>query len=344
MATLADVARLAGVTKATVSYVINKKGRVSEQTRRRVEEAIRLLDYRPNLLARGLADGRTRILALVINSITNPFYAEFADDVQAAARERGYYLLLYSSAQSDHETSQEALSHLYSLIDGLLVTKSAVANSEVQRAAQHAVPVVLCLGWTGAEQAGLFSLVYYDHFRAGKLAAEYLVQLGHRDIGVLLPEGHHSLRLEGFRSALEEAGVTITSLRVIFCPDDTIQSGYRAAQSLLSEPGRPTAVFATNDLLAIGAMDATVDAGLRVPGDLSVVGFDDIQLASQVRPSLTSVALPRKELAVKAIELLAEHIEGKDGKGENPNPLPCQIMLTPHLVVRQSTAPPSYSD
>ena len=146
----------------------------------------------------------------MINSITNPFYAEFADEVQAAARERGYYLLLYSSAQSDQETSQEALSHLYSLIDGLLVTKSAVAGSEVQRAAQHAVPVVLCLGWTGAEQAGLFSLVYYDHFRAGKLAAEYLVQLGHRDIGVILPEGHHSLRLEGFRSALGEAGAEIT--------------------------------------------------------------------------------------------------------------------------------------
>src|SRR5215210_8089358 len=187
MATLADVAKLAGVTKATVSYVINKKGTVSEKTRRRVEAAIQTLDYQPNLLARGLADGRTRILALAINAITNPFYAEFAEEVQLAARQRGYYVLLYSAGEVELDGPQQALAHLYSLIDGLLVTKLAVPGSEVQRASDRGIPVVLCLGWTGAEQAGLFPLVYYDHFQAGKLAAEHLLQLGHHKLAVILP-------------------------------------------------------------------------------------------------------------------------------------------------------------
>src|SRR5205085_1361531 len=154
----------------------------------------------------GLADGRTRILALAINAITNPFYAEFAEEVQLAAQQRGYYVLLYSVEQTAQDAPQQALAHLYSLIDGLLVTKSAVSNAEVQRASQHQIPVVLCLGWTGDEQAGQFPLVYYDHFQAAKLAGEHLLQLGHRKFAVILPAGHHSLRLSGFRSALDAAG------------------------------------------------------------------------------------------------------------------------------------------
>jgi DNA-binding LacI/PurR family transcriptional regulator len=332
MATLADVARLAGVTKATVSYVINNKGTVSEKTRKKVEAAIQLLDYQPNLLARGLSDGRTRILALVINTITNPFYAEFAEEVQLAARQRGYYVLLYSAGQPD--VPQQALVHLYSLIDGLLVTKSAVPGSEVQRAADRGIPVVLCLGWEGDEQGRLFPLVYYDHFQAGKLAGEHLLQLGHRQCAIILPAAHHSLRLDGFRAAFAAAGRDLAPAMIAHCATATIQSGYDAARRLLALPSRPTAIFATNDLLAIGAMDATVDQGLRVPEDLSVIGFDDIQLASQVRPSLTSVALPRKDLAIQAVELLLQYIDGKD-----PAPAPEHLLLTPHLVARQSTAP-----
>lgn len=336
MATLADVARLAGVTKATVSYVINHKGTVSEKTRERVESAVRMLDYQPNLLARGLSAGHTRILALMVSAITNPFYAEFADEVQFAARRRGYYVLLYSAGHADLDAPEQALGHLYSLIDGLLVTKSSVPNSEVQRAHARGIPVVLCLGWTGEEQAGVFPIVYYDHFQAGKLAAEHLLQLGHRRCAVIMPASHHISRFDGFRSALAVAGIDLPPACVQTYADDTIQTGYCAAQSLLALPERPTAIFATNDLLAIGAVDAIVDSGLHVPGDVSVVGFDDIHLASQVRPSLTSVALPRKELAASAVDLLLGYVEGKDGE-----PSPQQVALTPHLVARQSTAPPS---
>ncbi len=336
MATLADVARLAGVTKATVSYVINNKGTVSEKTRQRVLAAIDQLDYQPNLLARGLSDGRTRILALVINTITNPFYAEFAEEVQLAAQQRGYYLLLYSAGPAEPDGPQPALAQLYSLIDGLLVTKSAVSPTEVERATQRGIPVVLCLGWTGEEQAHLFPLVYYDHFQAGRLVAEHLLQLGHRQCAVILPAPHHSPRFQGFQEALAAGGAALAPAFIQGCAEDTIQGGYDATQALLALPTRPTAIFATNDLLAIGAMDAIIDRGLRVPADLSVIGFDDIHLASQVRPSLTSVALPRKELALRAVDLLMQYIENKD-----PAPAPQQLVLTPHLVVRQSTAPPA---
>ncbi len=335
MTTLADVARLAGVTKATVSYVINNTKSVSETTRKRVEEAIQALDYHPNLLARGLSRGHTRILALALNAITNPFYAEFAEEVQLAARRYDYYLLLYSTGQRDVKAPKQALKHIYSLIDGLLVTKSAVPSSEVQRAAQLGIPVVLCLGWTGVEQEGLFPLVYYDHFQAGRLAAEHLLQLGHRRCAVIVPAPHHSPRFNGFRTLLAEAGADLAPEFIQVCSEDTIASGYESAQALLSLPQRPTAIFATNDLLALGAMDAVLDRGLRVPDDISIVGFDDIDLASQVRPSLTSVALPRRELAVKAVELLIRQIEHADQKM-----LPQNLVLTPRIVARQSTAPP----
>lgn len=338
MTTLADVARLAGVTKATVSYVVNHKGTVSEKTRKKVEAAIQTLNYQPNLLARGLSDGRTRILGLVINTIANPFYAELAEEVQRAARKRGYHVLLYSTAQTD-SGAQEALTPLYSLVDGLLLTRAAVPQQELQRASERGIPLVLCLGWEGDEQARQFPLVYYDHYLGGSLAAEHLLQLGHRRCGVIIPAPHHTPRLEGFRATLAAAGAGVAPPLIQACADATIGDGYQAAEALLAMPHPPTAVFATNDLLAIGAMDAIVDHGLRVPDDLSVVGFDDIHLASQVRPSLTSVALPQKELAGLAVELLMEYIEGQDRAATPQN-----LRLTPHLVVRQSTAPPALVD
>ena len=182
------------------------------------------------------------------------------------------------------------------MIDGLLVTKSAVPNSEVDRAVRRGIPVVLCLGWTGAEQESRFPLVYFDHYEAGRLAAEHVLGLGHRRCAVIMPAMHHAPRLEGFRAVLAEAGLDLPPAFIQACADDTIQNGYEAAGAILSHAERPTAIFATNDLLAIGAIDAIIDLGLRVPGDISVVGFDDIQLASQIRPHSLRWRSPARSL------------------------------------------------
>src|SRR5262249_24652616 len=169
--------------------------------------------------------------------------------------------------------------------------------------------------------------------------ADYLLRLGHRRCAVIAQTPHHAPRIDGFQAALAEAGSASAEAVVERCAEATIRSGSEAAESLLARPRRPTAIFATNDLLAIGAMDAIFDHGLRVPTDLSVVGFDDIALAAQVRPSLTSVALPRQELATKAVELLMRCIDGDIQAAPPP-----RLCLTPHLVARQSTAPPPAPD
>lgn len=332
MTTLDDVARHVGVTSATVSNVITGKGSVSENTRERVFAAIEELGYQPNLVARGLARKKTFTLALVLLTIANPFYAEIAEEIERVARQHSYQLLLCNT-HKDTTIGREHLKALSSRwVDGLLVMGGSLSVPDMLAAArrgQRGQPLVLCVPSENEQNVAL-PVVAIDFHHAGELAAQHLLELGHHRTAVIVEAPSHTLRLEGFRMALATSGVALHTEYVQY-GDSTMQSGYQGAEALLALPIRPTAIFATNDLMALGAVEAALDHGLRVPGDLSVVGLDDIMLGAHVRPPLTTVAIPKQELAKQAIELLLRYIDGAESE-------PVSLTVRPHLVVRHSTA------
>ncbi len=332
MTTLDDVARHVGVTSATVSNVITGKGSVGENTRARVFAAIEELGYQPNLVARSLARKKTFTLALVLLTIANPFYAEIAEEIERVARQHGYQLLLCNT-HKDTTIGREHLKALSSRwVDGLLVMGGSLSVPDMLAAArrgQRGQPLVLSVP-SEHEQNVALPVVDIDFHHAGELVARHLLELGHHRTAVIVEAPSHTLRLEGFRTALATSGVALPTEYVQY-GDSTMQSGYQGTEALLALPIRPTAIFATNDLMALGAVEAALDQGLRVPGDLSVVGLDDIMLGAHVRPPLTTVAIPKQELAKQAIELLLRYIDGVESE-------PVSLTVRPHLVIRNSTA------
>ncbi|MGF6372617.1 LacI family DNA-binding transcriptional regulator [Paraburkholderia sp. MM5482-R1] len=344
MPTLSEVARHAGVTPATVSNVLRKRGRVGETTRQRVLEAVAALGYRPHLAARALAEGRAPTLALMVSSIANPFYPEFALAVERAARTSGHFVIICNT-NDDPLSGRAYLDQIAgTLSEGVLVTNANLDFADLHETEARGTPVVLCMWERPTEPPGL-PCVAVDFRLAGKLAGEHLLELGHRRFGAIVGSkvsGIHVARFEGFVDALRAAGVTRNRVRHAA---DTIHGGYLAARALLEADPQLSAIFATNDLPALGAMHAAADLGLRVPHELSVIGITDIQLARESRPALTTVAVPTVEVAGLAVELLRELIEtsyGQPGRAarDMPAPVPMRISSEPKLVVRASTAAP----
>ncbi len=326
MPTVIDVARKALVTPGTVSNVITGKRPVSVGTRARVLAAMEELDYRPNLLARGLVQQRTQTIALLIPNITNPFYPEVAEEVERMVKAQGYHLFLVCHTL-DAAVERDHLDALIGrMVDGLLIVPGTANLADVK----DRLPVVLLLS-EESQSAESLPTVAIDFRHAGELAARHLLDLGHRRVAAVPELPFHASRLEGFRTTLAAAGVTLAD-ECVRVGASTVESGYRAAADLLALPQRPTAVFATNDLMALGVMEAAADVGLRVPRDLSIVGLDDIMLGAHVRPSLTTIAVPKRQLAAEATDLLLRHIE--EGLRSPP-----PVVVRPHLVVRRSTAP-----
>ncbi|NIF77473.1 LacI family transcriptional regulator [Paraburkholderia sp. Cy-641] len=344
MTTLSEVARHAGVTPATVSNVLRKRGRVGETTRQRVLDAVKALGYRPHLAARALAEGRAPTLALMVSSIANPFYPEFALAVERAARTSGHFVIICNTNENPL-TGRAYLDQIAgTLSEGVLVTNANLDFVDLHATEARGTPVVLCMWERPNEPPGL-PCVAVDFRLAGELAGTHLLALGHRRFGAIVgskAQGIHAARYEGFVDALRAGGVAKNRVRHAA---DTIHGGYLAARALLEADPQLTAIFATNDLPALGAMHAAADLCLRVPHDLSVVGITDIQLARESRPALTTVAVPTVEVAGLAVELLRELIEssyGPAGRAANkaPGPAPMRVSSAPKLVVRASTAAP----
>ncbi|WP_144110397.1 LacI family DNA-binding transcriptional regulator [Paraburkholderia sp. BCC1886] len=340
MPTLSEVAQHAGVTPATVSNVLRNRGRVGETTRQRVLEAVEALGYRPHLAARALAEGRAPTLALMVSSIANPFYPEFALAVERAARTSGHFVIICNTNE-EPLTGRAYLDQIAgTLSEGVLVTNANLDFADLHATQTRGTPVVLCMWERPNEPPGL-PCVAVDFRLAGQLAGEHLIELGHRRIGAIVGSkaaGIHAARYAGFVDALREAGVPRSRVRY---EPDTIQGGYDAARELLEADPQLTAIFATNDLPALGAMHAAADLGLNVPADLSVIGITDIQLARESRPALTTVAVPTVEVADLAVSLLRELIESSYGQaGHDPATVPMRISSAPQLVLRASTGAP----
>ena len=339
MLTLFDVAQRAGVTTATVSNVIRGKGSVGHATAERVRAIILELGYRPNLTARALAEGRSPTLALLVSSIANPFYPEFARAAEQAARHAGHFLLVCHT-DADPDIGLAYLDRVSSgLAEGIIAMAGNLRPHDLAAVARRGVPVVLVM-WEQSEETMHLHAVPVDFLMAGRLAAEHLLALGHRNIGVVSganPEGimAHSQRHRSFIATVAAAGLDLPERRIEF-DTDTIDGGFRAANVLLRRDPSVTALFATNDLLAIGAMQAATALGREVPRTLSVIGVTDIHLAAQMRPALTTVSIGTVSVAETAIRLLLGLIKHVPATPEICRAPP------PMLIRRGSTAPPPH--
>ncbi|WP_035053156.1 LacI family DNA-binding transcriptional regulator [Andreprevotia chitinilytica] len=335
MVTLAEVAKHADVTPATVSNVLRNRDKVRPKTVERVLAAIKELGYRPNLTARALAEGRSATLALMVSNIANPFYPEFVLEAERAARRAGQFLLVCNT-DDDAETSRAYLNQIAgTLAEGVLVMNTELDMAELCQSAAGGTPLVLCMWENPAEPPTDLPCVAVDFPLAGRLAAEHLLTLEHRDIGIIVGNGCgglQSARYQGFLNALTTAGVTQPESRIVEV-QDTLDEGFKAATTLLENDPNITALFATNDLMAIGAMQAALVLGKRVPEDVSVIGITDIALAHQMRPSLSTVAIDTHAIAGECVKLLLEIIKDP---GNGPRMV---LAPAPQLVARDSTGP-----
>ncbi len=328
MSTLNDVARIAGVTAATVSNVLSGRVPVREATRQRVLAAVEAIDYRPNMVARGLARGKTYTIALLIPSLANPFFSEVVEEIERIADARDYQILLALS----HGNPSQGSRHLERLagrwVDGFIIIGNAAPTSDAIALAETGKPVILSV-WNGSGIPHTLPIVDIDFHSAGALATQHLLEMGHQRIATILELPVQTTRLAGFQSILNRAGITVPQGYLRY-GDSSFESGYREMHALLALKTPPSAIFAGNDAMAMGAMQAIDDAGLRIPADIAVVGVDDIMEAEHTYPPLTTVHIPKRELARIAVESVLSSIK------EDAPPL-TNTLISPYLVIRQST-------
>lgn len=340
---ITDVAREAGVSIATVSRVLNGSDYpVKPDTRARVLAASKKLDFRPNDLARGLLLKKTRTIGLIVPDIANPYYPALLRGIEDVASAELYSVLFCNTDRRGDKSEHCVNSLLQKRVDGIIVAGGGTDFTHASRTfAAYGAQVVLI----GRHRAKLPS-VQIDNVQAARGATDHLIDLGHRDIACVsgpLALTSFEDRLSGYRRSLEDHDIGWDDRLIREAKADE-RSGYDAALSLLEGYPRPTAIFAGNDRMAIGALAAASDLELDVPRDVSIAGIDDIAMASYVRPALTSVALPMNEIGATAmrlmLELLNEAAGADDGK-RSPSARERTIRLPTRLVVRDSSGPAS---
>lgn len=331
MATIKDVAALAGVSFTTVSHVMNQTRPVSAPVEAKVRAAIRQLNYVPSGVARSLRARATGTIGLLVPNNTNPYFAELARGIEDYCERSGYCVFLCNS-DDDARKQQSYLRVLREKrVDGLIVASAGDDAVLVDLLAATRVPVVM----VDRQIAGLVAdAVQIDHEAGAYLATRHLLELGHREIGCIGgPPGMDvsALRLNGFKRAMQESGLTLGPYSIV-ASDFSSHGGYDAAKRLF-ETVKPTGIFAGNDMMGIGALRAAAERGLRVPQDVSVVGFDDIELGRYVFPALSTVGQPILSLGEATAQTLLDRIAGTL-EGE-----PHRQVLPPGLTVRESTGP-----
>jgi len=327
--TIKEVARLAGVSIKTVSRVVNGAAYVSDETRRRVARAIERLGYRPNALARGLVTRRSRSIGLVIADIVNPFFPPLVRAVEDAAAARGYNVILCDTDEDAARERAVISVLLEKQVDGLILCASRVPGDYLRSLASDGIPLMLVNRVLAHPRA---AAVVVDGAEGGRRATTHLLDLGHRRIAYLAGPAasfSHRGRLRGYRQAL-------MTRRIAFDPNlvvggiASMAAGREGMGALLSLRRPPTAVFAFDDLMAIGALEEIRRWGRRVPEDVAVVGFDDIDLAAFVDPPLTTVAQPKAEMGRLAANRLLDMIEASSPPARRI------VTLVPELVIRRS--------
>jgi DNA-binding LacI/PurR family transcriptional regulator len=325
------VAEHANVSIATVSRTINNNPSVNAKMAKRVWEAIRELDYFPNTQARALVSGRSGIFGLIVSEITNPFFPELIQGFEDVAVANGYEILVSSTNYDPKRMALCIRRMLERKVEGVAVMTFGIEEPLLEQLAERNIPLVFVD--MGPQHPGI-SLMKVDYHHGIRQGVQHLAALGHRNISFISgPKRLHSAqsRLEAFSQSLRECGITPDPAWLLE-GDHTLEGGIRVMEKILAGKKLPTAVMCSNDMTAIGVLHKLYRAGLRAPDDLSLIGFDDIQMARVTIPPLTSIQMSRLDLARAAVTALRAHVEGTSPQRE--------YKIDTHLVVRESTGYP----
>jgi len=323
-----EVAKLARVSTATVSHVINKTRFVSDSTKRKVLSAIERIGYTPNIHARNLASGRSRMLGLIISDITNPFFPDLVKSIQEKALELGYDVIVLNT-NYDPERDARYVQRLLELrVRGVMILTTEMSLSVIERFSSREIPVVfLDSGKVGPH----ISNIRIDYEKGVHEAVEHLLKLGHRQIAFISgPVRFKSaqFRRQAFLEAMKNHRESLHTEPLIVEGNFRLESGEQVVREMMTLKSRPTAILAANDLMAVGALRGLRRAGLQVPRDVSVIGCDDIALAGLTDPQLTTIMIPRTVIGASAVEAIL-----RTGSTEGR-----EIKISTQLMVRQSTA------
>jgi len=324
-----DVARLAGVSTSTVSHVINNNRFVSDGVREKVEQAIRHLNYAPSALARSLKINQTHTIGMLLTTSSNPFYAEVVRGVEESCYQRGYSLILCNTAGDEERMNRSLETLMQKRVDGLVImcTESHLPSADILNR-YPSIPTVM-MDWAPFEGRG--DIIQDNALLGGELATQHLIDSGYTRIACIAGPQDKTparMRLEGFRNAMAKSGLEIMPGYVV-SGDFEFQGGYNGMVELLALETPPEAVFTSNDAMAVGVYHALYQAGLQVPQQMAVMGYDDIELARYLSPPLSTVHQPKDALGELAIDTLIHRLREPDASQQT-------LVLTPELVVRGS--------
>jgi len=331
--TIKDIARMANVSHTTVSRALNNKSRIHPETKEKILSIVRKLNYQPNFIARSLVMKRTKTLGLVITTIANPFYIELAQGIETMARELGYNIILCSTNQ-DLATEKQYVDMLRSKgVDGIIFTSAHIGDPNIIQLAGDEFPIVLVNRRTYEPVVKeKVDYIGVNNILGGFLAVEHLIKLGHQRIGVIGGSSESSVsleRLEGGKKALESYHLEL--MEDYFLDGDFLKgSGYQGGMQFLKMANPPTAIFAANDYMALGAYQAIVESGLKIPEKMALVGFNDIEFTAMKGIELTTIGQKKYDMGALSVKALVERIEGKKGGSSK------EIILEPELIIRKT--------
>lgn len=329
MATMKDIARLAGVSTSTVSHVINKTRYVSEAISERVNQAAKELNYSPSALARSLKINRTQTIGMLVTTSTNPFFGEVVKGVERSCYQKGYNLILCNT-EGDNERMKTSIDTLLQKrVDGLLLMCSTLEGERIDVFERYPDIPVVVMDWGPMLFAS--DKIQDNSLRGGYMAAKHLIESGHRDIGCItgpLIKHQAQMRYEGYKRAMNEAGLEFKANWIVES-DFECEGGYEAFNKMLAKGSLPSAIFVCNDMMAMGVINAASQHGIRIPEDLSLIGYDDIHIAKFMTPPLTTIHQPKYRLGQAAVDTLLNKLDKVTNE-------PQVVQLEPTLVVRDS--------
>ncbi|WP_154116713.1 substrate-binding domain-containing protein [Vibrio cincinnatiensis] len=329
MATMKDIARVAGVSTSTVSHVINKTRYVSDEIAERVNKVAQELNYAPSALARSLKMNRTRTIGMLVTTSTNPFFGEVVKGVERSCYQQGYNLILCNT-EGDNERMKSSINTLLQKrVDGLILMCSTLEGERIDVFDRYPDIPVVVMDWGPMLFAS--DKIQDNSLRGGYMATQYLIECGHKTIGCItgpLIRHQAQMRYEGYKRAVLEAGLEINPHWIVESNFEC-EGGLEAFEQMQKRGPLPSALFVCNDMMAMGVIHAANEAGVAIPEQLSVMGYDDIHIAQFMLPALTTIHQPKYRLGQAAVETLLSKLE-------NQNREPQVVQLEPTLVVRDS--------
>ena len=330
MATMKDIAKLAGVSTSTVSHVINKTRFVSEEISERVNNAAKELNYyAPSALARSLKVNRTKTIGMLVTTSTNPFFGEVVKGVERSCYQKGYSLILCNT-EGDNERMRESINTLLQKrVDGLILMCSSLEGERIDVFERYPDIPVVVMDW--GPMLFTSDKIQDNSLRGGYLAAKYLIDCGHKEVGCItgpLIKHQAQMRYEGYKRAMLETELEFNANWIVES-DFECEGGYQAFKKMVERGPLPSSIFVSNDMMAMGVINAANELGIQIPEQLSIIGYDDIHIAKFMSPSLTTIHQPKYRLGQAAVETLLRKLDEKSVEAQ-------VVQLEPTLVERNS--------